>query len=41
MMSKFEYLWVRLAPPIDQLDAALRTLSGILRANEEDFKLTE
>lgn len=29
------------APPIDQLDAALRTLSGILRANEEDFESTE
>jgi DNA-binding transcriptional MocR family regulator len=29
------------APPIDQLDAALRTLAGILRANEDDFESTE
>jgi DNA-binding transcriptional MocR family regulator len=29
------------APPIDQLDAGLRTLAGMLRANEEDFESTE
>jgi len=29
------------APPIDQLDAALRTLAGILKANEDDFESTE
>jgi DNA-binding transcriptional MocR family regulator len=29
------------APPIDQLDPALRTLAGILRATEEDFESTE
>ena len=29
------------APPIDQLDAALRTLAGMLRASEEDFDSTE
>jgi DNA-binding transcriptional MocR family regulator len=29
------------APPIDQLDAALRTLAGLLRAGEEDFDSTE
>ena len=29
------------APPIDQLEAALRTLAGMLRANEEDFDSTE
>src|SRR5437762_755729 len=29
------------APRIDQLDAALRTLAGMLRANEEDFDSTE
>jgi len=29
------------APRIDQLDAGLRTLAGMLRANEEDFDSTE
>jgi len=29
------------APPIEQLDPALRTLAGILSANEEDFESTE
>ncbi len=29
------------APPVDQLDAGLRTLAGMLRANEEDFDSTE
>jgi DNA-binding transcriptional MocR family regulator len=29
------------APPIDQLDAGLRTLAGILSANEDDFESTE
>ena len=29
------------APPIDQLEAALRTLAGILGAREEDFDSTE
>jgi len=29
------------APPVDQLDAGLRTLAGMLRANEEDFESTE
>jgi DNA-binding transcriptional MocR family regulator len=29
------------APPIDQLEAALRTLAGMLGANEEDFDSTE
>jgi DNA-binding transcriptional MocR family regulator len=29
------------APPVDQLDAALRTLAGMLRASEEDFESTE
>ncbi len=29
------------APPIDQLEAALRTLAGMLSATEEDFDLTE
>jgi len=29
------------APPIDQLDPALRTLAGILSATEEDFDSTE
>jgi DNA-binding transcriptional MocR family regulator len=29
------------APPVDQLDAALRTLAGILSTNEEDFESTE
>jgi DNA-binding transcriptional MocR family regulator len=29
------------APRIDQLDAALRTLAGMLRASEEDFETTE
>jgi DNA-binding transcriptional MocR family regulator len=29
------------APPIEQLDTALRTLAGILRAKEEDFDQTE
>ena len=27
------------APPVDQLDAALRTLAGMLRASEEDFEI--
>ncbi|MDO9382800.1 MAG: PLP-dependent aminotransferase family protein [Hyphomicrobiaceae bacterium] len=29
------------APPIEQLEPALRTLAGILSANEEDFESTE
>ena len=29
------------APPIDQLEAALRTLAGMLGSTEEDFDLTE
>jgi DNA-binding transcriptional MocR family regulator len=29
------------APPLDQLESALRTLSGILSATEEDFDSTE
>jgi DNA-binding transcriptional MocR family regulator len=29
------------APPIDQLDAGLRTLAGMLSANEEEFDSTE
>lgn len=29
------------APPIDQLDAGLRTLAGMLKAQEEDFDTTE
>jgi len=29
------------APPIDQLDASLRALAGILNASEEDFEGTE
>ena len=29
------------APPVDQLDAALRTLAGMLNASEEDFESTE
>jgi hypothetical protein len=29
------------APPIDQLETALRTLSGMLSAKEEDFDSTE
>ena len=29
------------APPVDQLDAALRTLAGMLNASEEDFETTE
>jgi hypothetical protein len=29
------------APPMDQLDAGLRTLAGILSAKEEDFDSTE
>jgi DNA-binding transcriptional MocR family regulator len=29
------------APPIDQLDAGLRTLAGILSANDDDFEATE
>jgi hypothetical protein len=29
------------APLIDQLDAALRTLAGMLNASEEDFESTE
>jgi DNA-binding transcriptional MocR family regulator len=29
------------APPMDQLDAGLRTLAGMLSANEEDFDSTE
>ena len=29
------------APRLDQIDAALRTLAGMLRANEEDFDSTE
>ncbi len=29
------------APPVDQLDTGLRTLAGMLRANEEDFESTE
>jgi DNA-binding transcriptional MocR family regulator len=29
------------APPLDQLDAALRTLAGILSTNEDDFESTE
>jgi hypothetical protein len=29
------------APPLEQLESALRTLSGILSATEEDFDSTE
>jgi hypothetical protein len=29
------------APPIEQLDAGLRTLFGMLNAKEEDFDSTE
>jgi len=29
------------APPIDQLETALRTLAGMLSSTEEDFDVTE
>jgi len=29
------------APPIEQLEAGLRTLAGMLKATEEDFDSTE